>query len=67
MPIYEYKCLICRNEFEIEQSIKDKPGVDCPKCLTWGNNRLISKGTNFVLSGDGWSADNYSSQKKSSE
>ena len=33
MPVYEYKCTICEERFEVEQSIKDKtletiPGED---------------------------------------
>lgn len=38
MPIYEYElrkgpgCDYCRNSFEIQQSIKDKPLTKCPEC-----------------------------------
>lgn len=65
MPTYEYKCLCCRHEFEVTQSIKDPPGAGCPECLIWCVNRLISGGTSFTLKGDGWAADNYSTSKSS--
>lgn len=64
MPTYEYKCLVCQNSFEIEQSIKAEKGAECPKCRIHCTNRLISGGTSFSLKGEGWAADNYS--KKSS-
>jgi len=62
MPIYEYECLVCENEFEVKQSIKDEKGAECPKCKIFSYNRLISKGTSFSLRGSGWASDNYSSK-----
>jgi len=64
MPTYEYGCLVCDNEFEVQQSIKDEKGAECPNCKIFCFNRLISKGTSFTLKGSGWAADNYSSTKK---
>lgn len=37
MPVYKYKskgkgCKYCREGFEIQQSIKDKPLTKCPRC-----------------------------------
>ncbi len=64
MPTYEYKCLVCKNEFEVQQSIKDDKGTECPSCRIFCDNRLISR-TSFVLSGGGWAVDNYSSSTKS--
>ena len=63
MPTYEYKCLCCENEFEIEQSIKADPYAECPKCKVTTFKRLISSRTSFTLKGGGWAADNYSSKK----
>ena len=64
MPTYEYKCLCCDNEFEIQQSIKDEAKTECPKCRVTCANRLVSGGSGFSLKGGGWAADNYSSSKK---
>lgn len=58
MPTYEYLCRVCSHHFEKEQSIKEKPHAECPKCLVTCDNRLISGGS-FILKGDGWAKDNY--------
>jgi len=63
MPTYEYNCETCQKEFETEQSIKSESIADCPVCGTTSKKRLISMGTNFLLKGGGWAADNYSSKK----
>lgn len=64
MPTYEYECNVCGHQLEAEQSIKDKPLEECPKCRVLSLKRLISSNTNFVLKGDGWAGDGYSSTKK---
>lgn len=51
MPTYEYQCGACRHEWETEQSIKDDPLKDCPKCSAAAAKRQISKGTGFILKG----------------
>jgi putative FmdB family regulatory protein len=63
MPTYTYKCEI-HGEFEEMHSINDQL-EECPKCKAEGLEpkkviRLISAGTNFVLTGGGWARDNYS-------
>jgi putative FmdB family regulatory protein len=58
---YEYECKACNHQFEAQQSIKDPPLTNCPRCKTDFLRRLISKST-FVLKGSGWAADNYSSK-----
>ena len=63
MPTYDYACLVCNNEFELDQSINDDPIATCPKCLVSTQKRLISK-TNFVLKGSGWAADNYAKKSE---
>jgi putative FmdB family regulatory protein len=32
MPIYQYHCLSCGQQFEVRQSFNDKPVADCPTC-----------------------------------
>lgn len=64
MPTYEYECVVCNNEFEVQQSIKEEAGVDCPSCKVFCCNRLISKNTTFTLKGECWAVDNYSSSRK---
>ena len=60
MPTYDYHCNCCTKDFEIEQSIKDAPLLECPSCKVAALQRLISGGSSFVLVGDGWAKDNYS-------
>lgn len=62
MPTYEYRCRCCGHEFEVQQSIKEEAIAECPRCRVCTNNRLISGGS-FVLKGDGWAKDLYSSSK----
>lgn len=66
MPVYEYGCRVCGNEFEVEQSIKDDPWSECPKCRICCHNRLISGGS-FVLKGSGWYRDGYSKNEAPKE
>ena len=63
MPLYEYHCDCCRHEFEAEQKVTDEPLKECPKCKVCAIRRLIS-GCSFVLKGDCWAADLYTSAKK---
>jgi putative FmdB family regulatory protein len=62
MPIYEYACERCEEEFEVEQRITEDPLKRCPKCRSPKVKRLISQ-TSFVLKGSGWYSDLYSSPK----
>ena len=32
MPIYEYRCRVCRYKFEVKQSFSDELISVCPKC-----------------------------------
>lgn len=61
MPTYEYACTSCGNEWEAEQSIKESPLTDCPKCNNATARRQISRGTGFILKGGGWYSDLYAS------
>ena len=60
MPVYEYICKACDQEFEREQRITDSPIKKCPHCGAMKAKRLISR-TSFVLKGGGWYSDLYSS------
>jgi len=65
MPIYEYKCLKCRNEFETMQKFSDSPVKRCPSC---GGpvKRLISH-SSFHLKGSGWYLTDYAKKNSPSE
>lgn len=63
MPTYEYECLECKSNFEIEQKITDMPLKNCPNCNKENVRRLISGGTGFQLLGGGWYREGYSSNK----
>lgn len=64
MTTYLYECPI-HGEFEYEHSMKEKL-EDCPKCKEENIDppnkvtRLINSGVSFILTGSGWSRDNYS-------
>jgi putative FmdB family regulatory protein len=52
MPIYEYRCTTCGEEFEILQRISDRPLRRCRRCK--GKlEKLISR-SSFMLKGGGW-------------
>ncbi|MEI8355066.1 MAG: zinc ribbon domain-containing protein [Deltaproteobacteria bacterium] len=57
MPLYEYRCDSCGNQFELRQKFSDKPAVECLKC--GGRiSKLISQSA-FALKGSGWYAEGY--------
>ena len=57
MPMYEYKCESCDNQFELRQKFSDPPATDCPQC--GGKvNKLISSAA-FALKGGGWYKEGY--------
>ena len=66
MPIYEYACGACGNEFEAEQRITEEPLKTCPECQSRQVKRLISQ-TSFVLKGGGWYSDLYAKRKGKSQ
>lgn len=53
MPNYDYRCLSCGHEYELFQSITEKPSEKCPKCgkkvqrLIGGGSGVSFKGTGF--------------------
>ncbi len=42
MPIYEYKCPACGNEFEELVSIHQEKPLPCPKCQNQDTQRKLS-------------------------
>ncbi|MEN6472566.1 MAG: zinc ribbon domain-containing protein [Syntrophaceae bacterium] len=47
MPIYEYKCKACGNDFEKLVSFSSKDPVSCPKCAS----ENVAKKISMVASG----------------
>ena len=68
MPIYEYKCDLCNGLWEEIQKFSDDPITVCKSCEKEGGvHRLLPGQMNFILKGDGWYKDGYSSSKESKE
>ncbi len=57
MPIYEYKCNKCGDEFEAIQKITDKPLKSCPTCK--GKVKKLISRNSFILKGSGWYVTDY--------
>ncbi len=57
MPIYEYYCERCNDEFEVTQKITDDPLKECPRCQ--GPVRKLISQSSFVLKGSGWYLTDY--------
>ena len=50
MPIFEFKCLECENQFErLFLSSTDKVDLTCPECQSGSLERVVSR-TNFNMS-----------------
>ncbi len=64
MPVYEYRCTACSNEFEYEHRMSEKK-TTCEQC---GGEleRLISR-TSFAFKGGGWYKDLYASTKPAAD
>lgn len=63
MPMYEYKCEACSNQFELRQKFSDPPASECPAC-GGAVTKLISSAA-FALKGGGWYNEGYDSGSKS--
>ena len=58
MPTYEYECQKCGHQFELFQSIKDKPRQTCPECK--GRvKRLLGTGAGLLFKGAGFYITDY--------
>ena len=50
MPIYEYECTKCKEQFErIELSVKDIPTSQCPKCMGVGVRQMSRPGIIYAI------------------
>lgn len=61
MPTYDYRCSACGHEFELFQSMKDKPRRKCPKCSKNALVRLIGTGAAVLFKGSGFYETDYRS------
>lgn len=57
MPIYEYRCPACGNEFELMQSFSAEAQHECPKCGATAQRKISHSG--FVLKGAGFYQNDY--------
>jgi putative FmdB family regulatory protein len=64
MPLYEYQCKSCNNNFELRQKFSDPPASECPACGAGEVEKLISQ-SGFALKGSGWYGDGYGAGNKS--
>ena len=69
MPTYEYACQKCGHQFEIFQSMKDKPLTVCPKekckLKKWGKGKvtkLLGTGAGLIFKGSGFYITDYRSE-----
>jgi putative FmdB family regulatory protein len=69
MPTYVYQCEKCDQQFELVQSMTDKPIEICPKNLcrrkSWGKGRVkrqIGTGAGLIFKGSGFYATDYRSE-----
>jgi putative FmdB family regulatory protein len=63
MPLYEYRCKKCGEQFEVIQKFSDRPLRTCRACK--GKlEKLISR-SSFALKGGGWYAEGYGASKGS--
>jgi putative FmdB family regulatory protein len=69
MPTYDYRCNACEHEFEIFQSMKDRPKKKCPECGKNALERLIGMGAGVIFKGGGFYETDYRSEsyKKAAE
>ncbi|KAF0219182.1 MAG: FmdB family regulatory [Geobacteraceae bacterium] len=63
MPVYEYRCNACSDQFEMRQKFSDDPVKECPKC--GGEVAKLISSTAFTLKGGGWHAEGYGNKKGS--
>ncbi len=63
MPVYEYQCKACHQEFEYQQRMSDPDKTTCEAC-GGALDRLISR-TAFQLKGSGWYITDYARAGKS--
>jgi putative FmdB family regulatory protein len=52
VPIYEYHCDCCGEQFEIRQSFNDAPVAFCPKCAS--KARRVFQASPIIFKGGGF-------------
>jgi len=62
MPVYEYKCVQCDEQFEVMQKMSDDPLTKCRSC--GGELKKLIANTSFVLKGGGWYVTDYPSAER---
>ena len=62
MPVYEYRCVDCNEQFEVMQKITDDPLSTCELC--GGQLKRLITNTSFVLKGSGWYVTDYPSPER---
>jgi len=62
MPVYEYQCESCSNQFELRQKFSDPPAESCPAC--GGTVKKMISSASFTLKGGGWYTEGYGGSKK---
>jgi len=65
MPIYEYKCEKCNNEFELFRNISDEGTPPCKFCD--GPVRKLISQSSFHLKGTGWYVTDYAGKKQTDQ
>jgi putative FmdB family regulatory protein len=61
MPVYEYKCNACGDQFELRRKFSDEPVNVCPKC--GGEVTKLISSAGFSLKGGGWHSEGYGIKK----
>lgn len=64
MPIYDYRCLACGYETEIQQRITEPALTVCTSCGSETFERVVSGGGGFVLKGTGFYNTDYKNNGK---
>jgi putative FmdB family regulatory protein len=66
MPLYEYQCISCANQFEVRRGFYDESEVICPRCKV-GARRILSP-VPIVFKGQGfYTTDNRKNGSKPEE
>lgn len=60
MPTYEYRCPVCKHDFEKFQRMSDEPRAECPACGADAERRL-SAGAGLIFKGSGFYITDYRS------
>lgn len=59
MPVYEYHCNTCGNNFEATQRMSDAPLTSCACGASGAVTRLLSAGSGLIFKGSGFYITDY--------